>query len=633
MIGISAPGWLMLVSLALLILGGLWRARRWFAGRAALLDWLGPFKLPRRYLVDVHHVVARDRYAAKMHMLAAGGFVAAVLLILLVHVLGIESELLAGLLLLACVFMALGALMVAMRRWEARTTHLSAGAFERLPYALFAFAFFFALASASQAGFGRPIEWQDIGGFVLLVIGAWGCWELFAGMSVGPMRHALAGALHLAFHPRGARFARGARETALRPLALDAPKLGSETPGDFRWNQLLSFDACVQCGRCEAACPAFAAEQPLNPKKLIQDLANALGPGTDSRYAGNPHPGRAIGQARGGSALALIGVDAMIHPDTLWSCTTCRACVHECPMMIEHVDAVIDLRRFQTLELGATPGKAADALAELRAADNPGGRPLASRLDWAADLALPVLAQKRECDVLLWLGDGAFELRNQRTLRALIKLLRRAGIDFAVLAEEELDCGDLARRLGDEATFQDLAMRNIATLARYRFARIVTADPHAFHSLKNEYPALGGRYEVIHHTTFLAGLIAERRLTVAGPLAGRVTYHDPCYLGRYNGEIESPRVILSALGVEYVEMERYGFRSSCCGGGGGAPLTDVPGKRRIPDIRMDHARATGAATVAVACPNCAVMLEGVVGQRPAVADIAELLLSAVEGHP
>jgi len=300
--------------------------------------------------------------------------------------------------------------------------------------------------------------------------------------------------------------------------------------------------------------------------------------------------------------------------------------------MIEHVDAVIDLRRFQTLELGATPGKAADALAELRAADNPGGRPLAGRLDWAADLALPVMAQKRDADVLLWLGDGGFELRNQRTLRALVRLLRRAGIDFAVLAEEERDCGDLARRLGDEATFQDLARRNIATLAQYAFARIVTADPHAFHCLKNEYPAFGGRYEVIHHTTLLAALIAEKRLTIAAPLAGRVTYHDPCYLGRYNGEIESPRAILEALGVEHVEMERYGYRSSCCGGGGGAPLTDVPGKRRIPDIRMDHARATGAATVAVACPNCAVMLEGVIGPRPAVADIAELLLSAVEGQ-
>ena len=633
MIGISAPGWLMLASLALLVVGSLWRARRWFAGRTAPLDWRGLFALPRRYLVDVRGVIARDRYAGKMHRLAAGGFAAAVLLILLVHVVGIGSDWLALLLLIACAVMAMGALMAAMRRWETAAAQLSRGAFERLPYALFAFGFFFALASAPRAGFGEPIEWQDIGGFVLLVIGAWGCWELFAGVNSGPMRHALAGALHLAFHSRPARFAPGAYATALQPLALDAPKLGTETPADFRWNQLLSFDACVQCGRCETACPAFAAEQPLNPKKLIQDLANALGPGTDARYAGSPHPGRPIGLARGGRTLALVGPDAMIHPDTLWSCTTCRACVYECPMMIEHVDANVDLRRFQTLALGATPAKATAALAALRGAGNPGGRPVAGRLDWAADLALPVLARRREADVLLWLGDGAFEPRHQRTLRAFVRMLSRAGIDFAVLAEEELYCGDLARRLGDEATFQDLARRNIRALAQYRFARIVTADPHAFHCLRNEYPALGGRYDVLHHTTLLAALVADKRLVVAAPLGGRVTYHDPCYLGRYNGEIESPRAVLEAIGVEYAEMERYGLRSSCCGGGGGAPLTDVPGRRRIPDIRMDDARATGAATLAVACPTCAVLFEGVSGPRPAVADVAELLLAAVEGRP
>src|SRR5262249_1064852 len=201
---------------------------------------------------------------------------------------------------------------------------------------------------------------------------------------------------------------------------------------------------------------AFAAGQPLNPKKLIQDLANALGPGTDARYTGDPHPGRPVGQARGGPGSPLVGPDAMIHPDTLWSCTTCRACVYECPLLIEHVDAVIDLRRFQTLGLRATPGKAAEALAALGAAANPGGRPLSGRLDWAADLAVPVMAGKREADVLLWLGDGAFEPRGQRTLRALVTLLRLASIDFAVLAEEELDCGDLPRRPGDEATLQDL---------------------------------------------------------------------------------------------------------------------------------------------------------------------------------
>jgi Fe-S oxidoreductase len=465
----------------------------------------------------------------------------------------------------------------------------------------------------------------------LVLVGAWGCAELVLGVWKGPLKHAVHGALHLVAHPRPERFHDGlGRDTALRPLNLETNgKLGAERPVDFDWNRLLGFDACVQCGRCETACPAYAAGLPLNPKKLIQDLVTGLEEGaTDSSYAGNGHPGRPVGLAHGGPIQPVIG--PMVHPDTLWACTTCRACVQECPMMIEHVDAVIDLRRFQTLELGATPGKAAGVLEELKATDNPGGRPLSRRLDWAVDLSLPVLADKGRCDVLLWLGDGAFDLRTQRSLRALVLLLRRAGIDFAVLGAEELDCGDVARRLGDEVTFQDLATRNVSTLRRYAFNRIVTADPHVLHTLRNEYKPFGLNVPVIHHTAFLLELLETGKLTVTTPSATSITYHDPCYLGRYNGEIDAPRALLDAIGVERVEMERSGMRSSCCGGGGGAPLTDVAGKRRIPDVRMDHARETGASTVAVACPNCALMLEGVVGPRPQVAEIAELVLAATE---
>ena len=396
--------------------------------------------------------------------------------------------------------------------------------------------------------------------------------------------------------------------------------------------QLLGFDACVQCGRCETACPAFAAGLPLNPKKLIQDLLAAERPdASDAAYRGSPYPGLTPGVAFGGPDEPIVGEGAMIDPAVLWSCTTCRACVEECPMMIEHVDAIIDLRRFQTLELGLTPGKGPEALAELQATDNPGGRAPESRLDWAADLNLPLMSETGAAETLLWLGDGAFELRNQRTLRALVKLLRFAQVEFAVLGTDELDTGDIARRLGDEATFQALARRTIATLAKYRFERIVTADPHVLHCLRNEYPALGGHYTVVHHTALLAELLADGLIRVRAPMGGRVTYHDPCYLARYNGETEAPRAILSKLGVDLVEMERAGLRARCCGGGGGAPLTDIPGKRRIPDMRMEDARATQAATVAVACPNCALMLEGVVQPRPAVMDVSELLLQAVEG--
>ncbi|MBT5413740.1 MAG: DUF3483 domain-containing protein, partial [Rhodospirillaceae bacterium] len=574
-----------------------------------------------------------DAYAARMHVAAAGGFVGAMLLVLVVHLLGFESRVLAWLLLGLLALMAIGAGFVLARRLGDRPARLSGGGFDRLPYSLFAFAFGFALLTLPDAGLASPYGWSSPLGLIGLALAAWGAVEMLAAMPVGPMKHAFAGALHLAWHPRFSRLGADRPVVGVAPTDLEGDKLGVETPADFAWNRLLSFDACVQCGRCEEACPAFAAGQPLNPKKLIQDLVRAMdGPGGDADYAGSPYPGREIGMAQGAPDAAIVGDGAMIHPDTLWSCTTCRACVQECPMMIEHVDAIVDLRRFQALERGAVPGKAPETLLELRQADTVSGRPLSARLDWAADLALPVLEEGESCDLLLWLGEGAFDLRNQRTLRALVRLLRAAEADFAVLGAEELDTGDLARRLGDDATFQGLARRNVGTLAKRSFKRIVTADPHVFNSLRNDYPAMGGDYEVVHHTQLLQELVASGRLVPAQREGGAaITYHDPCYLGRYNGETAAPRALLDAIGAERREMARSGMRSMCCGGGGGAPLTDVPGEARIPDLRMAQAAETGAGIVAVACPNCAVMLEGVVGDRPEVRDVAELLLEAVEG--
>jgi Fe-S oxidoreductase len=211
-------------------------------------------------------------------------------------------------------------------------------------------------------------------------------------------------------------------------------------------------------------------------------------------------------------------------------------------------------------------------------------------------------------------------------LRALVKVLKHAGVRFAVLGEAEIDSGDLARRLGDEATFQQLACANIALLGKLDFKHIVTPDPHVFHCLKNEYPALGGSYDVLHHTGLLAQLFRLDRIRLKGAAPqAPLTYHDPCYLGRYNGEFDAPREVLQALGIAVREMERSRDKGRCCGGGGGAPFTDIPGKTRIPDIRIVDARTIGAEAVAVACPNCTAMLEGVVGPRPDVIEIAELV--------
>jgi Fe-S oxidoreductase len=601
-------------------------AGRWRIGRPAKVDWMaGIRRLPRAYLHDVHDAVSRERLAGLMHAATAGGLLASLVLLLAMAWPGWRGPL-PGFLLLAALTVALaGGLLVARRRWPRRPIRLSGGRFSLLP----AFLLFFPLAAA-------PIAFAEIGLLPKLANGALPGQVLTAlalvllasQVAAGPLKHILAGSLHLIVHPRPARFGASRPIADLTALDLSAAKLGVSGIADFAWNRLVGFDSCIQCGRCEAACPANAAGQPLNPKALIQDFVAALPGRFAEPYAGSPHP--PLPGETGGAPIRLgAGTAGAVRPETIWACTTCRACVRECPMMIEHVDAIVDLRRHLTLELGAAPGKAAEALAETRAADNPGGRPLAARLDWAADLDLPRLAEGGACDLLLWLGDSAYELRGQRSLRSLVRLMRRAGLDFAVLGAEELDCGDLARRLGEEALFQDLATRNIAILARRRFRRIVTADPHALHCLRNEYPAFGGTYEVLHHTALLAGLLAEEKLAPAKSLGGSVTYHDPCYLGRYNGETEAPRAILDRLGVECREMERSGLRSFCCGGGGGAPLTDVPGKRRIPDLRMEQARATGAATIAVACPNCAVMLEGVIGPRPVVADLAELLEAAL----
>ncbi|WP_175653390.1 dimethylglycine demethylation protein DgcB [Pseudomonas sp. Marseille-P9899] len=620
---------LLFAALGLAVLGAVRRVRMWRQGRPSKVNLLaGLLAMPRRYLVDLHHVVERDKYMSKTHVATAGGFVLSAVLAIVVHGFGLHNQILGYALLAATVVMFCGALFVFKRRLNP-PARLSKGPWMRLPKSLLVFSVSFFIATLPVAG----ILPEGFGGwFVVALLGlgvVWGVSELFFGMPWGgPMRPAFAGALHRAGHRRAERFG-GGRSTGLKPLDLEdrSAPLGVEKPKDFTWNQLLGFDACVQCGKCEAMCPAFAAGQPLNPKKLIQDMVIGLAGGTDAQFAGSPYPGKAIGE-HGGNPHQPI-VNGLVDAETLWSCTTCRACVEECPMMIEHVDAIVDMRRYLTLEKGATPNKGAEVLDNLIATDNPGGFNPGGRMNWAADLNLKLLSEVKSTDVLFWVGDGAFDMRNQRTLRALVKVLKAANVDFAVLGLEERDSGDVARRLGDEATFQQLAKRNIQTMSKYRFQRIVTSDPHSFHVLKNEYGAFGGDYQVQHHSTYIAELLDAGKLNLDAHKGGSVTYHDPCYLGRYNGEYEAPRQVLRALGIEVKEMERSGFRSRCCGGGGGAPITDIPGKQRIPDMRMDDIRQTGAEVVAVGCPQCTAMLEGVVEPRPLIKDLAELVADAL----
>jgi dimethylglycine catabolism B len=629
---------LLWASLAGLAFALMRRASYWREGRATaagLYGWANLLTIPKRYFVDLHHVVARDPYIAKTHVATAGGAIAAMALVFVNYGLAIYSPWLDKLTFIFAIIMLVGAVFV----WKRRSAkdvpaRLSHGPWDSLPWMLGSFAAGLALFVL------LPASWMSGGlAIIIAVLIALGAYTMtFGAAQGGPMKHAMAGLLHLAFHPRQERFHAKAKNelevvppTALKKPVLDAKEYGVGKPVEFRWNQLLSFDACVQCGKCEAACPAFASGQPLNPKKLIQDLVVGMVGGSDAQYAGSPSPGIAVGNHSGGPAKPLIS--QMIEADTIWSCTTCRACVQECPMLIEHVDAIVDMRRNQTLVEGKVPGKGPITLANLRETGSQNGYDIGARYDWSVDLQVQVAQPGRPVDVLLIAGEGAFDMRYQRTLRALAKVLNKAGIDYAVLGGAETDTGDTARRLGDEATFQQCASKLMNTLSQYQFRRIVTADPHVLHSLRNEYRALGGYYEVQHHTSFMAELVASGKLTPKAAAVfndKKITYHDPCYLGRYNGETEAPRKLLKTIGIKVVEMERHGMRARCCGGGGGAPLTDIPGKQRIPDIRIADAKSVGAQVVAVGCPQCTAMLEGVVGERPEVLDVAELVAAALE---
>ena len=476
--------------------------------------------------------------------------------------------------------------------------------------------------------------------YTLAFVAALGLFEMtYSGLFNHPFKHIFTGSLNLAFHPRQGRFykedGKGQSATALKPL--EQGETGVRSIKDFLWNRLLNFDACVECGRCEAACPAFAAEQPLNPKKFIQDLVASMEGSSAIGYAGSGTPGL----EESGDAVTYDPQDSItqtsVAEDTLWSCTTCRACVYECPMFIEHIDAIVDLRRDLTLRQGRLPEQSFAVLENLRNTDNPEGNDPAQRANWALDLDLRVLEAGDATSLLLYVGQAAYELRNQNTLRLFARLLQQAELDFGILGNAELDTGDLARRLGDEALFRSLAHRNMEKLRQVSFDRIVTTDPHIYHSLKNEYSAYGTNYEVVHHTELLLELIEEGKLKVDKSSQGRddsqLSYHDPCYLGRYNGIIDAPRALLKKLNLNFVEMERSGMRSRCCGWGGGAAYSDIAGKKRIPDMRMEDAREKKVEQLVVACPNCMTMLEGVVEPRPQVLDIVEVVSRSVYGSP
>jgi Fe-S oxidoreductase len=412
------------------------------------------------------------------------------------------------------------------------------------------------------------------------------------------------------------------------PLSLetDGAQLGAARLEDLPWPQLMDAYACIQCNRCQDVCPAYLAGATLSPAALEINKRYELNEEADVIAAGQTSQHRLL--------------DFAIKEDAVWACTSCGACVEICPVGNEPLRDILDIRRNLTLVAGELPQKGGAPLRNIAVLGNPWGGDPSERMAWADGLNLKTLKEVRETDVLYWVGcSSAYETRNKSIAQSVTRLLQKAGVDFAVLGNEEGCTGDPARRLGDEALFQKMARRNIEVLSKYSFNSIVTHCSHCFNVLKNEYPPLldeeeqalrpFSNWKILHHTQLLSDLVKKGRLEPVNELNETITFHDSCYLGRYNNEFDAPRELLAAIpGVELKEMPRSRERGLCCGGGGGCSWVDVPAEKRVADIRMEEALSLKSNVIVSACPFCLTMFEGSALASPAsvrLKDVAELL--------
>jgi Fe-S oxidoreductase len=401
---------------------------------------------------------------------------------------------------------------------------------------------------------------------------------------------------------------------------------GVGTLTEMAWKDLFDTYNCTECGRCTSRCPANMSGKELDPKWLILHLRERLFSEAPALL------GRTGAQA---PQTALVG--DTIHDNVLWACTTCRWCVDACPVFIEHVPKIVDMRRWLVLTESRFPAELQPAFRNLETNGNPWQMSWETRAEWAKDLGVRQMADVREAEYLYWVGCyGSFDERNKKVARALVRVLQAANVDFAILGNEEKCTGEPARRLGHEYLYQTLAQGNIETLKQYKFQTIVTACPHCFNTIRNEYPQFDGHFRVIHHTQLLDDLLKQGRLQPVQKDGERITYHDACNLGRYNDIYDEPRrVLANVTRGSLVEMRLNRSKGFCCGGGGGRAWVEEHEGRRVNQLRVEQAMEVKPDILASACPFCLTMFEdGVkakeVGDQIKTRDIAELLAERLE---
>jgi len=453
-------------------------------------------------------------------------------------------------------------------------------------------------------------------------------WWIHAGILLGFLDWILYSKhLHVLGAPFNVFFRPLTPKGEFRSLDLEASEsFGVSQITEFTWKDLFDLYNCTECGRCTAGCPANASGKELDPKMLILDLQEHLleaGPKLLTKKHGNGRPGAH-------EASAMVG--EVIHDNVLWACTTCLHCVSACPVFIEHVPKIIDMRRHLVLNESRFPPELKATFRNLETNGNPWQLAASTRADWAKDLGVKQMRDAKSAEYLFWVGCyGSFDERNKKVARAMVKILQAAQVDFAILGNEEQCTGEPARRIGHEYLFQTLAQSNIETLKRYKVQKILTACPHCFNTIRHEYPRFDGLFQVIHHTVFVQELIRLGRLRVSGEITQRMAYHDPCYLGRYNDIYDDPRALLQSLSKgPLVEMHQHRSRSFCCGGGGGRVWMEEREGRRVNHLRVEQAMEVETEILASACPFCLTMFEdGVrakgVEESVATKDIAELV--------